>query len=63
MKTKIFHILVEGYGQPEYWMHLDLPGNAALADLDSFYVVPGLNVVDILVHLTLVVHRTHRMPK
>jgi hypothetical protein len=35
-KTKIFHILVEGYGQPEYWMHLDVPGNAALADLDSF---------------------------
>ena len=36
MKTKIFHILVEGYRAPEYWMHLDVPGNATLADLDSF---------------------------
>src|SRR5207249_4497386 len=36
MKTKLFHILVEGYRLPEYWMHLEIPGNATLADLDNF---------------------------
>jgi len=36
MKSKIFHILVEGYYQPAYWMHLEVPGHATLADVDDF---------------------------
>jgi hypothetical protein len=36
MRTKIFHILVEGYRAPQYWIHLDLPSNVTLTDLDNF---------------------------
>jgi predicted RNA-binding Zn-ribbon protein involved in translation (DUF1610 family) len=32
----MFHILVEGNHSPEYWMHLDVPANARLVDLDGF---------------------------
>src|SRR5438128_1337630 len=32
-KTKLLHILVEGYRLPEYWMHPEIPGNATLVDL------------------------------
>lgn len=31
-----FHLLVAGYYQPEYWMHLKVAGNAKLSDLDKF---------------------------
>jgi hypothetical protein len=36
LRTKIFHIVVEGYYLPEYWMHLEAPANATLEDLDDF---------------------------
>lgn len=33
---RLFHLQVEGKYRPEYWMHLELPTEATLADLDSF---------------------------
>lgn len=33
---KTFHIVVEGDDRPQYWMHLQVPGEAILQDLDSF---------------------------
>ncbi len=35
-KTRLFHLLVEGSGMPDYWMHLEVPAGATLQDLDSF---------------------------
>jgi hypothetical protein len=35
-KQRLFHLLVEGKYRPGYWMHLELPAVATLADLDSF---------------------------
>ena len=35
-KTRLFHILVEGRYNPQYWMHLEMPASAALIDLDEF---------------------------
>ncbi len=35
-KTKLFHIKVEGREDPRYWMHLEMPDEATLADLDDF---------------------------
>ena len=35
-KTKSFHLVVEGHGLPEYWMHLCAPAHATLKVLDSF---------------------------
>jgi hypothetical protein len=35
-KTKLFHMVVEGRYNPEYWMHLEMPASDALADLDGF---------------------------
>lgn len=33
---KIFHLMVEGSDLPEYWMHLDVPADAELEELDDF---------------------------
>lgn len=33
---RIFHLIVEGRGRPEYWLHLDVPAVAKLKDLDDF---------------------------
>jgi len=35
-KTKLFHIVVEGQYNPQYWMHLEMPVKDTMADLDSF---------------------------
>lgn len=35
-KAKNFHLVVEGRHLPEYWMHLAVPFNATLKDLDDF---------------------------
>jgi hypothetical protein len=35
-KTKILHLVIEGSDQPDYWMHLDVPADAKLEDLDNF---------------------------
>lgn len=35
-KTKYFHLLVEGRGLPEYWMHLEVTTGTTLAQLDRF---------------------------
>ena len=32
---RLFHILVDGL-QPEYWLHIEIPVNAKLKDLDDF---------------------------
>lgn len=33
---RVFHLIVEGSYQPEYWMHLDVPADAKLENLDDF---------------------------
>jgi len=33
---RVFHIIVEGSYQPEYWMHLDVPADVKLEELDDF---------------------------
>ncbi|MBF8276130.1 MAG: hypothetical protein HW390_1203 [Candidatus Brocadiaceae bacterium] len=35
-KGMIFHLVVEGRGQPEYWIHIAAPAQAKLIHLDSF---------------------------
>src|SRR5437764_1423179 len=35
-KTRLFHLLVEGSYSPMYWMHLEIPAYATLADVDGF---------------------------
>jgi hypothetical protein len=35
-KTKLFHVVVEGRYNPQYWMHLEMPASDSLGDLDSF---------------------------
>src|SRR5438876_4677885 len=35
-KIRLFHILVEGRYNPQYWMHLEMPASDDLADLDDF---------------------------
>jgi hypothetical protein len=35
-KSKAFHLLVEGYRLPMYWMHLQVAGDTTLATLDRF---------------------------
>jgi len=34
--TELFHILVDGIYQPEYWLHIEIPAGAKLKDLDQF---------------------------
>src|SRR5579883_330024 len=33
---RLFHLQIEGKYRPEYWMHVELPATATLANLDSF---------------------------
>ncbi len=35
-KSKVFHLIVEGYRLPMYWMHLEVPAESTLATLDRF---------------------------
>lgn len=35
-KIKLFHLLIEGKYLPAYWIHLEIPTDAALADVDGF---------------------------
>jgi hypothetical protein len=35
-KTRLFHLIVEGRYNPQYWMHLELPASESLATLDDF---------------------------
>lgn len=35
-KVRLFHLRVEGYHAPDYWLHLEMPVTAELADLDVF---------------------------
>jgi len=35
-KTRLFHILVEGRYNPQYWMHLEMAASDTLVDLDYF---------------------------
>src|SRR3989441_3071851 len=35
-KSKAFHLLVEGYRLPMYWMHLEIAAGTTLATLDRF---------------------------
>lgn len=33
---RLFHLLIEGAGLPEYWLHVEVPAAATLGDLDAF---------------------------
>jgi hypothetical protein len=35
-KTRAFHLVVEGYRLPMYWMHLEVAAGTTLATLDRF---------------------------
>lgn len=35
-QTELVHLLVEGNGMPEYWLHLEIPSDATLENLDQF---------------------------
>src|SRR5947209_8214329 len=35
-KSKLFHLVVEGCDHPMYWMHLEVPEDQTLLDLDEF---------------------------
>ncbi len=35
-RRKIFHLQIEGLHRPMYWMHIEIPENATLTDLDGF---------------------------
>src|SRR5205085_12376692 len=35
-KTRLFHLIVEGRYNPQYWMHLEVPATEPVATLDSF---------------------------
>jgi hypothetical protein len=45
-KQRLFHIQVEGKYRPAYWMHLEIPASARLADLDSFLRYSWLECCD-----------------
>lgn len=34
--TQLYHLVVSGRHAPMYWLHLEAPANATLADLDNF---------------------------
>ncbi|SFN05355.1 IS1096 element passenger TnpR family protein [Thermodesulforhabdus norvegica] len=34
--TKLFHIMVDGLYEPQYWLHIEIKANAKLKDLDQF---------------------------
>jgi Plasmid pRiA4b ORF-3-like protein len=35
-KTKVFHLVVDGRDNPQYWMHINVPAEATLSTLDDF---------------------------
>lgn len=35
-KTTLYHLMVEGRGAPEYWLHIEMPASAKLSKLDDF---------------------------
>src|SRR5690348_8616410 len=35
-RTKLFHIVLEGKYNPQYWMHIEVPTEAQLIHLDDF---------------------------
>ena len=36
VQTKLFHIVLEGKYNPQYWMHIEMPTDAQLIELDDF---------------------------
>jgi len=52
-RTRLFHIIVEGYRLPEYWMHLEVPADATLGDLDDFLRAIWLECCDHLSAFTI----------
>ncbi len=35
-KTKVFHLVVDGRDNPQYWMHINIPAETSLTTLDDF---------------------------
>ncbi len=35
-KTKVFHLVIDGRDNPQYWMHINVPAEATLTTLDDF---------------------------
>jgi hypothetical protein len=53
LPTRLFHILVEGTYRPSYWLHLELPVEATLSDLDDFLRDIWLECCDHLSEFTI----------
>jgi hypothetical protein len=52
-KTRLFHLVVEGRYNPQYWLHLEVPATATLADLDGFLRDTWLECCDHLSQFTI----------
>lgn len=52
-KVRLFHLVVEGRDLPMYWMHLEMPADATLADLDDFLRDTWLECCDHLSAFTI----------
>ncbi|MBI3945190.1 MAG: hypothetical protein HY321_04670 [Armatimonadetes bacterium] len=35
-RARVFHLAIEGHGDPEYWLHLEIRADASLAALDRY---------------------------
>ncbi len=51
--AQLLHLQIEGNSRPEYWMHLELPGEAMLSDLDDFLRAVWLECCDHLSEFTV----------
>lgn len=51
--VRLFHIFAEGRYAPAYWMHLEMPSAATLADLDDFLRAVWLECCDHLSAFTI----------
>jgi hypothetical protein len=59
-RERLFHVAVRGACAPTYWMHLEIPARATLADLDGFLRRTWLECCD---HLSAFeIDRTQHLP-
>jgi hypothetical protein len=52
-KMQLLHLQIEGKYRPEYWMHLEIPAEATLADLDDFLRAVWVECCDHLSQFTI----------
>jgi hypothetical protein len=52
-ETRLLHVQIEGKYRPEYWMHVEIPAEATLADLDDFLRAVWVECCDHLSEFTI----------